>query len=101
MVYRMEKSQSDFFYSNKKTIEIIIVNYNSLIWIEKTLSSLYKYYIPYSKYNIIVTVVDNASTDDSVEMIEKKYPQITLIKSSKNLGFSAGNNLALKKSTAD
>lgn len=84
-----------------KKLEIIIVNYNSSVWMEKTLSSLYKYYIPYSQYNVIVTVVDNASTDNSVEIIEEKYPEINLIKSSKNLGFSAGNNLALRKSTAD
>ena len=90
-----------FTNNNLKLFEIIIVNYNSLNWIYKTLTSLYKYYIPYSKYNVIVTVVDNASTDNSVEFIEKNYPKINLIKSSKNLGFSAGNNLALKKSTAD
>ena len=87
--------------SNDKKLEIIIINYNSLFWIEKALTSLYKHYIPYSKYNVTVTIVDNASTDNSVQMIENKYPQIKIIKSSKNLGFSAGNNLALKKSTAD
>ena len=84
-----------------KKLEIIIVNYNSLPWITKTLDSLYKYYIPYSKYNVIVTVVDNASSDNSVEIIEQIYPRINLIKSSKNLGFGAGNNLALKKTTAE
>ena len=91
----MEKKQS------KKKLEIIIVNYNSSHWIEKALTSLYKYYIPYSKYNIIVTIVDNASTDNSVEIIQQNYPFVNLIKSSTNLGFSAGNNLALKQSTAD
>lgn len=90
-----------FVKDNLKRLEIVIVNYNSKIWVEKTLSSLYKYYIPYSKYNVIVTVVDNASTDNSVEFIEKNYQKINLIKTSKNLGFSAGNNLALRKSTAD
>jgi len=84
-----------------KKIEVIIVNYNSLIWLKKTLDSLYKYYIPFSKYGIIVTVVDNASSDNSVEVVGKEYPQINLLKSNKNLGFSAGNNLALKKSNAD
>ena len=84
-----------------KTLEIILVSYNSYYWLEKTLNSLYKYYINNSKYNIIVTVVDNASTDNSVEMIQKNYPQINLIQSNKNLGFAAGNNLALRKSKAD
>ncbi len=86
---------------NKKKLEIIIVNYNNSYWLEKTLISLYKHFINYSKYNTIVTVVDNASNDNSVEMLQNKYPQINLIKSSKNVGFSAGNNLALKKSNAD
>ena len=86
---------------NNKKLEIIIVNYNSLYWLKKALDSLYKYFIPLSKYNIIVTIVDNASTDNSVQIIEKDYPEVNLIKSHTNLGFSAGNNLALKKSKAD
>ncbi len=86
---------------NKKTLEIILVSYNSYYWLEKTLNSLYKHYINYSKYDIVVTIVDNASNDNSVEMLQKNYPQINLIKSDKNLGFAAGNNLALRKSKAD
>ena len=63
-----------------KKLEVIIVNYNSLDWIEKVLISLYKYYIPYSKYNISITIVDNASSDNSIEFIEKNYPQINLLR---------------------
>jgi GT2 family glycosyltransferase len=44
-----------------------------------------------------VLVVDNASTDDSVEMIETKFPWVKLIKSSENLGFSKGNNVAIRQ----
>ena len=86
---------------NKKTLEIILLNYNSYYWLEKALISLYKYYVNYSKYNIVVTVVDNASGDNSIEMIQKNFPKINLIQSNKNLGFAAGNNLALKQSKAD
>ena len=86
---------------NNKTIEIIIVNYNSSFWLKKTLDSIYKYFVPYSKYSILITVVDNASSDDSIQMLEKNYQQINLIKSEKNVGFSAGNNLALRKSNSD
>lgn len=84
-----------------KTLEIIIVSYNSLRWLKKTLDSLDRFYLPHSKYNIIITVVDNASTDDTINFLENEYRKINLIKSEKNLGFSAGNNLALKKSNAD
>ena len=86
---------------NTKTIEIIIVNYNSSFWLKKALDSIYKYFVPYSKYSILITVIDNASSDDSIEMIEKNYRQVNLIKSDRNVGFSAGNNIALKKSNAD
>ncbi len=44
-----------------------------------------------------VVVVDNASTDGSVEMILKNYPWVKLIKSPQNLGFAKGNNLGMKR----
>ncbi|MEA5001347.1 MAG: glycosyltransferase family 2 protein [Endomicrobiaceae bacterium] len=84
-----------------KTLEIIIVSYNSLVWLQKTLDSLNEFYLPDSKYNVTVTVVDNASTDQTVQFLQKSYQRVNLIKSVKNVGFSAGNNLALKLSRAD
>ena len=41
-------------------------------------------------------VVDNASTDGTVEAIRSKFPQVHLIASDKNLGFAGGNNHALR-----
>ncbi|MFA7074584.1 MAG: glycosyltransferase family 2 protein [Endomicrobiaceae bacterium] len=84
-----------------KTLEIIIVSYNSLVWLRKTLDSLNKFYLPDSKYNVTVTVVDNASTDSTVQMLQRSYQRVNLIQSDINAGFSAGNNLALKLSKAD
>jgi len=43
-----------------------------------------------------VWVVDNASTDDSVAMLRRDFPQVQLIASDKNLGFAGGNNAALR-----
>jgi GT2 family glycosyltransferase len=42
-------------------------------------------------------IVDNGSSDKTVEIIEKNFPQVKLIKSDKNLGFTKANNLAAKK----
>ena len=42
-------------------------------------------------------MVDNASSDGSVEMIEAKFPWVKLIKSSENLGFAKGNNVAIRQ----
>ncbi|HEY75646.1 MAG TPA: glycosyltransferase family 2 protein [Thermoflexia bacterium] len=44
-----------------------------------------------------VWVVDNASTDGTPEMVTRKFPNVHLIASPKNLGFAAGNNLALRE----
>lgn len=43
-----------------------------------------------------VWVVDNASTDGTVEAIRARFPDVQVIASAENLGFAAGNNLALR-----
>ncbi len=42
-------------------------------------------------------MVDNDSTDGSVEMIKKKFPQVSLIENKKNFGFAKANNQGIKK----
>jgi GT2 family glycosyltransferase len=73
-------------------ISVSIVSYNTSELLEKTIRNLLKQDV---KPEIWVT--DNNSSDDSVEMVKKKFPQVKLIESEKNLGFGAGQNLALKK----
>lgn len=46
-------------------------------------------------------VVDNASPDDSVSWVRTNFPHVNLIASQENLGFSAGNNLAIRKSQGE
>jgi len=48
-----------------------------------------------------VWVVDNNSVDGSVAMIKDKFPSVKLVASKHNLGFSKGNNLAVKKSKGE
>lgn len=48
----------------------------------------------YSDY--VILVVDNGSTDDSVARIRERYPGVLLIETGQNLGFSAGNNVAIR-----
>jgi len=75
-------------------LSIIVLSYNTKDLTLKCLQTIFE-----NKGSIKpeVWVVDNNSTDGSCEAIKKKYPQVSLIKSDKNLGFSGGNNLALKK----
>ncbi|SET21539.1 hypothetical protein SAMN05660297_01698 [Natronincola peptidivorans] len=77
-------------------LSIIIINYNTKELTKQTLQSIFdkKYDFTYE-----VFVVDNASIDDSVDMIKTEFPQVKLVENSENLGFSKANNLAIKAST--
>ncbi len=48
--------------------------------------------------HIEVIVVDNHSSDDSVQMVSEKFPRVGLIENDKNVGFSAANNQAISQS---
>lgn len=51
--------------------------------------------------NFAVIVADNASTDDSVQVLNSKFPLVQLIQLDKNYGFAEGYNRALKQVIAD
>lgn len=74
-------------------VSVITVNYNQSAVSCEFLSSLRKISYP----NIEIFVVDNASPNDNPDVIKEQYPEIELIKTSKNLGFAGGNNVAIKK----
>ena len=71
---------------------IIILNWNGKADTLACLNSLQK--STYSNQEIIV--VDNGSSDDSVEQIKSLYPSVTLLETGKNLGYAEGNNVGLR-----
>ena len=79
----------------KKKIAVVIVTFNGEIWIKKNLNSLLN-----SNYPIEIIIVDNASTDKTINII-KEFSSIELIQNKNNLGFGKANNIgidfALKK----
>jgi GT2 family glycosyltransferase len=78
-------------------LSIIIVNWNSLIYLRKCIKSIYTYIA--CSYEIIV--VDNASPAQDVLLINLEFPDITLIQSEENRGFGAANNLGFKQATGE
>lgn len=74
-------------------ISVIIVNWNTRELLEECLGSLIS--APPSRSTEII-VVDNASSDGSVEMVESRYPHVKLIRSQENLGFAKANNLGIQ-----
>lgn len=72
------------------TLSVITINYNGVKDTCALMDSI--------TFNdtMEVIVVDNASKDDEATIIERRYPQVKVIRSSRNLGFAGGNNLGIK-----
>lgn len=79
----------------KKRISIVIVNWNGKDDTVVALDSINT--MDKRGCDISVIVVDNGSTNDSVPVIKYAHPWITLIETGKNLGFTGGNNIGMKK----
>jgi O-antigen biosynthesis protein len=73
-------------------LSIVIVNYNVKFFLEQCLHSVLK---ASEKINTEIFVVDNNSSDGSVAMLRKRFPEIILIENKSNVGFSVANNQAL------
>ncbi|MBU0625206.1 glycosyltransferase family 2 protein [Patescibacteria group bacterium] len=79
-------------------LSIVILNWKVRDLLRKCLTSVFKYT---SGLTFEIYVVDNASGDGSVEMVQQEFPTVKLIANDKNLGFSAGNNQALRQASGD
>ena len=78
-------------------VSVIIVNFNGRKYLEDCLKSLMK--IDYKHFEIII--VDNNSTDDSIEFVKRNYPSAIIIKLDKNYGFAEPNNIGAKNAKGD
>lgn len=76
-------------------LSIVIVSWNTAELLVKCLESVFA---RPSDYHIEVLVVDNASSDPTVQMVETQFPQVTLIKNQQNIGFAPANNQAIRQS---
>lgn len=79
-------------------LSIVIVNYNVQHFLEQCLLSVRK---AIKNIDAEVFVVDNNSVDGSVKMLKEKFHDIILIESKDNLGFSKGNNLAMRQAKGE
>jgi len=77
--------------SRNAEIIVIVVTYNGLQWIDRCLGS-----VADPRGAIHTVVVDNGSTDGTVEAIKARFPDVELILPEKNLGFGHANNLGMK-----
>ena len=80
-----------------RKVAIVILNWNG----SKMLSEYLPSVLQYSRDEATVYVADNASTDDSLEMLRHEFPEVQLIILDKNWGFAEGYNRALRQIEAD
>src|SRR5436853_447350 len=72
---------------------VVILNWNTRHFLDKFLPNVIKFSEGFAE----VVVVDNASSDDSVDFVKKKYPTVKIIENDSNLGYTGGYNNALTK----
>ncbi len=77
-------------------LSVIIVSYNTWKLLKSCLTSLFQA-VKFASCSAEIIVVDNASKDQSAEMIKKNFPQVILIQNAKNLGFGKACNQGIKK----
>ena len=78
-------------------LAIVILNWNGAKMLRTYLPSV----LQYSRDEATVFVADNASTDDSLQLLREQFPEVKLILLEKNWGFADGYNKALEQVDAE
>ena len=79
-------------------LSVIILNYNVRYFLEQCVLSVQK---ALEGIDGEIIVIDNASSDDSCEMMKTKFPNIKLIENKDNLGFPKGNNIGVAQAKGE
>ena len=78
-------------------VAIVILNWNGVKMLTRFLPTV----LDYSRDEAVVYVADNASTDNSVEVLKKHFPEVRLVQLDKNWGFAEGYNKAFEQIEAE
>ncbi len=80
-------------------VSVIIVNYNGKHFLPACLDALRNQTYPEDSFEVIIS--DNASTDGSVDFVKASHPWVRVQENESNLGFAAGNNVAIAPSKGE
>lgn len=78
-------------------VSVVILNWNGRPYLRGCLTSVFDQI--YHNYEVIV--VDNGSTDGSVEYVRTNFPTAKVVTNERNLGFAQGNNIGIKEAFGD
>ncbi len=84
--------------SDPVSVSIVLVNHNGKKLIRDCLSSVYE---RTKQIDFEVIVMDNASSDESARIVRSAFPQVRVIESDTNLGFSGGCNLGARSAVGE
>ena len=76
---------------NSALLSIVVLTWNNFADTAECLQSLAQLNFP--RYNIIL--VDNGSTDGSIERLQSTFPEVNIIRNDRNLGYAGGNNIGI------
>jgi len=83
--------------NNYPRVSIIVLNYNGKKYLDGCFQSLSE--LDYPNYEVVM--VDNKSTDDSVEYVKRKYDWVRIVQTGRNGGFAFGNNIGIKETEGE
>ncbi|SIQ99285.1 Glycosyltransferase, GT2 family [Chryseobacterium sp. RU37D] len=75
-----------------KKLAVVILNWNGKNWLEKFLPSVVQF-----SQNADIFIIDNCSTDNSIQFLQDNFSTVQIIKNNENYGFAGGYNEGLKE----
>jgi GT2 family glycosyltransferase len=97
MKMKKNKYESSTQTKHDRTCAYIIVCWNNKALMKECIESIQRQTYKHKK----IFVVDNASTDGSVEFVTKTFPEVEVLAQDKNYAFAKGNNIGIKKALED
>lgn len=83
--------------SDQPRVYIVLLNWNGWQDTVECMRSLCR--TEYQSWHVVI--VDNGSSNDSVERLKEAFPEVTIIETKRNLGFAAGNNVGIREALAN
>src|SRR5437867_3885831 len=81
------------------TVSVVSLNYNGRRYLERFLRSALALDYPPPCYRVVI--VDNGSTDGSVDLVRERFPQVHIVEAGRNLGFAGGCNLGIRATRSE